>query len=97
MATADEILAALAANLASPLRVRTDAGEVQQHDLREQVAAAKFALAMASTSRSPFAALRFAQTIAPSASGASDPADISSIYPPPGMSGLPGYPPSGCG
>ena len=95
MSATDDILAAIAANLAQPKRARTDAGEVEQHDLAQQVAAAKFALSMASVSRSPFAALRFAATIAPNASGAPDPS-VSGVYPPPGMAGLPGYPPYGC-
>lgn len=97
MSATDDILAALAANLAQPKRARTDAGEVEQHDLRQQVAAAKFAIAMQAVSVSPFRALRFAQTVSPNASGAVDPAATSDIYPPPGVTGLPGYPSSGCG
>lgn len=99
MSATDDILAAIAANLAQPKRARTDAGEVEQHDLAQQVAAAKFAIAMSAVSgsnRSPFSALRFAQTVSPNASGACDPAYLAAIYPPPGMAGLPGYPPSGC-
>jgi hypothetical protein len=92
MAAADDILAALAANLAQPKRARTDAGEVEQHDLRYQVDAAKFAIAMQSVSRSPFRALRFAQAMSPNANGSADPATAAAIYPPPGVSGLPGYP-----
>jgi hypothetical protein len=88
----DDILAAIAQNLAQPKRARTDAGEVEQHDLDKQVAAAKFAIAMAGVSRSPFGALRFAQTVSPNASGVSDPTSLADIYPPPGMSGLPGFP-----
>lgn len=95
MSATDDILAAIASNLAQPKRARTDAGEVEQHDLAQQVAAAKFAIQMAGVSRSPFAALRFAQTVSPNASGAPDPA-TTSVYPPPGMAGLPGYPPYGC-
>ena len=101
MSVNDDILAAIIANLAQPKRARTDAGEVEQHDLSDQVAAAKFALAMSAVSavsgvsRSPFSALRFAATISPNASGAPDPA-VSGVYPPPGMSGLPGYSPYGC-
>jgi hypothetical protein len=96
MSATDDILAAIAANLAQPKRARTDAGEVEQHDLSQQVAAAKFAIQMAAVSRSPFAALRFAQTVSPNASGAPDPA-TTGVYPPPGVSGLPGYSPYGCG
>jgi hypothetical protein len=92
MSSADDILAALAANLAQPKRARTDAGEVEQHDLDKQVMAARFALQMASVSRSPFRALRFAQAISPNANGDADPVTAAAIYPPPGVSGLPGYP-----
>lgn len=88
----DDVLDALAANLAQPKRARTDAGEVEQHDLAAQVAAAKTLMAMRSVSSSPFGALRFAQTYSPNASGAADPRIASDIYPPPGVSGLPGYP-----
>lgn len=88
----EDILDALAANLAQPQRARTDAGEVEQHDLAAQVAAAKFAIAMRGVSRSPFAALRFAQTLQPNANGAADPHGVANVYPPPGVSGLPGYP-----
>lgn len=93
MATAAEILAALAANLAQPKRARTDAGEVEQHDLSEQIAAAKFALQMSSVNTSPFRALRSAQLIMGNATNAADPTDVSSVYPPPGMAQLPGYQP----
>lgn len=91
MSTADDILAALAANLAQPKRARTDAGEVEQHDLDKQVAAAKFALSMTAAANH-FRALRFAQTISANSTGGADPASISGVYPPPGMAGLPGYP-----
>ena len=94
MAAADDILAALAANLAQPQRARTDAGEVWQHDLDKQVVAAKFAMQMAAVYRSPFRALRFAQVMSPNANGSADPATAAAIYPPPGVDGLPGYPPS---
>lgn len=92
MAANDDVLNALAANLAQPKRARTDAGEVEQHDLNAQVAAARTLMAMRSVSSSPFSALRFAQTLQPNASGAADPHAVSEIYPPPGVSGLPGYP-----
>jgi hypothetical protein len=87
----DDILAAVAANLAQPKRARTDAGEVEQHDLTQQIAAAKFAIAM-QAAQSPFRALRFAQMVPGNASGAADPTILSDIVPPPGVSGLPGYP-----
>ncbi len=93
MSSAEDILAALAANLAQPKRARTDAGEVEQHDLDKQIAAAKFAIAMQGVSRSPFHALRCAQLVMGNASNASDPTAVSDVYPPPGMAGLPGYPP----
>lgn len=86
MSSTDDILAAVAANLAQPKRARTDAGEVEQHDLAQQIAAAKFAIAMKGSS-SPFRSLRFAQTVAPNASGAPDP-QAQSV----GIYGLPGYP-----
>ena len=92
MATNAEILSTLADNLAQPRRARTDAGEVEQHGLLDQIAAAKFAIAMNGVSASPFRALRFAQTISPNASGVADPTAISDVYPPPGMAGTPGYP-----
>lgn len=90
MSAADDILAAIAANLAQPKRARTDAGEVEQHDLSEQIAAARFAIAMQGVNRSPFRALRCAQLIAGNATNAADPTNLASVYPPPGMSGLPG-------
>lgn len=92
MSTTEEILAAIAQNLAQPRRARTDAGEVEQHDLTAQIAAAKFAIGMAGASTSPFRALRFAQAVMPNATGGADPASTSGLYPPPGVSGLPGYP-----
>jgi hypothetical protein len=92
VATNAEILSTLADNLAQPRRARTDAGEVEQHGLLDQIAAAKFAIAMNGVSSSPFRALRFAQTISPNASGVADPTAISDVYPPPGMAGTPGYP-----
>ena len=94
MSAADDILAAVAANLAQPKRARTDAGEVEQHGLTEQIAAAKFAIQQAAVNRSPFRALRFAQAMLPNANGAEDPATAAALYPPPGVDGLPGYPPS---
>ena len=81
MAAADDILAALAANLAQPQRARTDAGEVWQHDLDKQVVAAKFAMQMAAVSRSPFRALRFAQVMSPNANGSADPATAAAPAP----------------
>jgi len=94
MSAADDILAAVAANLAQPRRARTDAGEVEQHGLTEQIAAAKFAIQQAAVNRSPFRALRFAQAMLPNANGSADPATAAALYPPPGVDGLPGYPPS---
>jgi hypothetical protein len=63
-------LDALAANLAQPKRARTDAGEVEQHDLADQVEAAKFVAerSNAAAAGSPFAALRRARISYPGAS-----------------------------
>lgn len=94
MATSQDIIDALAANLAQPKRARTEAGEVEQHDLIEQVAASKFALQMLAAKSSPFGALRFAQTVSPNAPNSADPTSQSDVYPPPGMGGLPGYGPT---
>jgi len=60
MAAADDILAALAANLAQPKRARTDAGEVEQHELDKQVEAAKWVIQQrnAIAAGSPFAMMR---------------------------------------
>jgi len=70
MAAADDILAALAANLAQPKRARTDAGEVEQHDLDKQVEAAKWVVQQraAIAAGSPFAMLRRAVITSPGAS-----------------------------
>jgi len=88
--SAQDILAAIAANLAQPKRARTDAGEVEQHDLDQQVAAAKFAIAAAGAKVSPFRQLRFAAQLSSNATGGPDPQAVTDIYPPPGMGGLPG-------
>ncbi len=93
MADQQDIIDALAANLAQPKRARTEAGEVEQHDLVQQVAAAKFAIQMLAAKKSPFASLRFAQVVTPNASNSADPTAQSDVYPPPGMGGLPGYGP----
>lgn len=69
MSTSDEIIDAIAANLAQPQRARTDAGEVEQHDLDKQVAAARFVMDAAARSVSPFRSLRFAQIESPGAIG----------------------------
>lgn len=90
--SAADILAAIANTIATPKRARTDAGEVEQHDLAQQVAAAKFAIAASGASTSPFRQLRFAAQVAPNATGGPDPTSVADIYPPPGMAGLPGYP-----
>lgn len=70
MATNDEILDAVAANLAQPKRARTDAGEVEQHDLDKQVLAAQFVIngRASAASSSPFRCLRAAQVESPGAS-----------------------------
>jgi len=63
-------LDAIAANLAQPKRARTDAGEVEQHALAEQVEAARFIQSQsnAAAAGSPFAALRRARISYPGAS-----------------------------
>jgi len=70
MAAADDVLDALAANLAQPQRARTDAGEVEQHELDKQLEAAKWIVAQrnAITAGSPFAMLRRAVITSPGAS-----------------------------
>lgn len=64
----DDIIDAVAANLASPRRVRTEAGEVEQHELDRQVEAAKFVANSRATSN-PFACLRMAHIESPGATG----------------------------
>jgi hypothetical protein len=66
--TNNDIIDAVAANLASPRRVRTEAGEVEQHELDRQVEAAKFVV-NSRASTSPFGCLRFAQVESPGATG----------------------------
>jgi hypothetical protein len=70
MAAADDVVDALAANLAQPQRARTDAGEVWQHDLDKQLEAAKFVIQQrnAMTAGSPFAMMRRALITSPGAS-----------------------------
>jgi hypothetical protein len=70
MAAADDVLDALAANLAQPKRARTDAGEVEQHDLDQQLEAARWVIAQrnASMAVSPFAMMRRAVITSPGAS-----------------------------
>lgn len=53
---------------AAPKRAKTDAIEVENHDLDKQIEALKFAAA-AGVSSNPFAALRFAQTVPRSVMG----------------------------
>jgi hypothetical protein len=68
VATNDEVIDAIAANLAQPRRARTDAGEVEQHELDRQVEAAKFVLSSrTSSTASPFACIRYAQCQYPGA------------------------------
>lgn len=70
MAAADDVLDALAANLAQPQRARTDAGEVEQHELDKQLEAAKWIIQQrnAITAGSPFAMMRRAVITSPGAS-----------------------------
>lgn len=68
MPTNDEVIDAIAANLAQPRRARTDAGEVEQHELDRQVEAARFVIgSRAAKTSSPFACLRYAQCEYPGA------------------------------
>lgn len=70
MSENSDVIDAIAANLAQPRRARTDAGEVEQHELDRQVAAAEFVLKarQSQSSGSPFGCLRFAQCVYPGAS-----------------------------
>jgi hypothetical protein len=70
MSADDDVVDALAANLAQPQRARTDAGEVWQHDLDKQLEAAKFVIQQrnAITAGSPFAMMRRAVITSPGAS-----------------------------
>ncbi len=68
----NDVIDAIAANLAQPRRARTDAGEVEQHELDRQVEAARFVMdarAAADTAVSPFARLRLARIQPPGAGG----------------------------
>lgn len=68
----DDVLDAIAANLAQPRRARTDAGEVEQHEIDRQVEAAKFVMnarAAASATGGPFACLHKARIQFPGAAG----------------------------
>jgi hypothetical protein len=65
----EDILDAIAANLAQPRRARTDAGEVEQHELDRQVAAADFVIRSRAAAGSPFACLRMARIESPGATG----------------------------
>jgi hypothetical protein len=64
---ADDPVDAIAANLAQPKRARTEAGEVEQHELDRQLEAAKFVMQARATAQSPFRALRFARLEMPGA------------------------------
>ena len=63
----DDVIEAVAANLAQPRRARTDAGEVEQHELDRQVEAAQFVIKARASAASPFASLRLAQCQYPGA------------------------------
>jgi len=69
LADNDDVIDALAANLAQPRRARTDAGEVEQHELDRQVEAAKFIMQSRAAASSPFKSLRFARIESPGATG----------------------------
>lgn len=65
----EDVVDAVAANLAQPRRARTDAGEVEQHELDRQVAAADFVIRSRAAAASPFASLRLARIESPGAGG----------------------------
>jgi len=65
----EDVVDAVAANLAQPRRARTDAGEVEQHELDHQVAAADFVIRARAAAGSPFACLRMARIESPGATG----------------------------
>ncbi len=65
----EDVVDAIAQNLAQPRRARTDAGEVEQHELDRQVAAAKFVIDSRAATASPFASLRMARIESPGAGG----------------------------
>lgn len=67
MADNDDVIDAIAANLAQPRRARTDAGEVEQHELDRQVEAANFVIKARAATASPFKSLRLAQCEYPGA------------------------------
>lgn len=64
-----DIVNAVASNLAQPRRARTDAGEVEQHELDQQVAAARFVLDAAAASGNAFSFVKFARIESPGATG----------------------------
>ncbi len=65
----EDVVEAVASNLAQPRRARTDAGEVEQHELDRQVAAADFVIRSRAAAGSPFACLRMARIESPGATG----------------------------
>lgn len=65
----EDVVDAIAQNLAQPRRARTDAGEVEQHELDRQVAAADFVIRNRAAAASPFASLRMARIESPGAGG----------------------------
>jgi hypothetical protein len=67
--TTQEIIDAVAANLAQPRRARTDAGEIEQHELNRQVEAARFVLDAKAAQGNPFAFVRKALIEAPGGIG----------------------------
>lgn len=64
-----DIVNAVAANLAQPRRARTDAGEIEQHELDRQVKAARFVLDAAASQGNPFSFVKFARIESPGATG----------------------------
>lgn len=62
---ADEVSNALKQAAQQPKRVRTDAGEVEAHDLREQIEADKYLAAKAAAKSTKNRGLRFNKIVPP--------------------------------
>ena len=71
MATNEEVIDAIATNLAQPRRARTDAGEVEQHELDLQVEAAKFVIGQraVTSASSPWLSMRATKAESPGGIG----------------------------
>ena len=62
---ADPVDTKIESNATGPKRVRGDSGEVEQHDLLAQIAAAKYLASVNAATRNPLRGLRFAKILAP--------------------------------